>query len=383
MRDEGAQAGLRIGLFAHRLAGRHPTGIGRYFQELVRALALAGEPERLTVTSTREPGDPTWIPQAVCRATLPWPRRPVQLAWSMGTGPHLERSLGELAVVHLLQPFPPVRTHAPQVVTVHDLFPLEHPEWYRWLDRWTYQRSIDLLVRRAVRVIVPSEYVAQRVHDFLGLEASRMAVVPLGVSGVFSEGEANASVSDVCRRFGVLPGGYAVCVGAVSTRKNVVTLVRAAAELPRAGFPLVMVGPDGHGAEQVDTEIARLDRRARVQRTGYIPDADAAGLVRGAAVLLHPALGEGFGFVPLEAMAAGTPVIAARTSSVPEVVGDAAVLVDEATDPAAWGQAMATIMEDKERRDELARAGAERVKQFSWDRTARRMIEIYRDAASG
>jgi glycosyltransferase involved in cell wall biosynthesis len=98
-------------------------------------------------------------------------------------------------------------------------------------------------------------------------------------------------------------------------------------------------------------------------------------------MLLHPALGEGFGFVPLEAMAAGTPVIASRISSVPEVVGPAAVLVDQPTEPACWAQAVAELIEDEDRRAALAQAGLERAAQFSWAATARRMLDVYEELA--
>lgn len=381
MRDEGAQAGLRITLFAHRLAAKQPTGIGRYFRELVCALDRMSSGQHLVVASTPEPEDASWVPARVARHTVPGPRRPVQLAWCLGTGPRLERSLGRQDVAHLLQPFPPVRSAAPQVATIHDLFPIEHPEWYSRFDRWTYERSIRLLVRRAVRIVVPSEYVADRVTDVLGVPHSRLAVVPLGVSGAFSRDIGAGPIAEVCRRFGVSPGGYVVSVGAVSTRKNVITTVRALAELPPPAVPLVMIGPNGHGADQVDAEIGRLDGQARVLRTGFLSDADAAALVQGAALLVHPALGEGFGFVPLEAMAVGTPVIAARLSSVPEIVGDAAVLVDEPTNPAAWAGATAALMRDEGRRAALAESGQARVRRFTWDETAKRMIDVYRDAA--
>jgi glycosyltransferase involved in cell wall biosynthesis len=381
MQDDGAQAGLRIGLFAHRLAGRHPTGIGRYFRELVSALDAVADAESFVVSSTHEAQDAGWVPPRVQKMVVPWPRRPVQLAWSLGGGPRLERSLGTLSVTHLLQPFPPVRTHTPQLVTVHDLFPLEHPSWYSWSERWTYRRSIELLIRRAATIVVPSQYVAARVRGFLGVEPSRLRVVPLGVSGAFTMASSAADVADVCRRFGLSQGRFAVCVGTVSTRKNVVALVRAVAEMPGSGIPLVMIGPDGQGSREVDGEIARVHGRARIVRTGFLPDAEAAALVRGAGVLLHPALGEGFGFVPLEAMAVGTPVIASRISSVPEVVGDAAVLVSEPTEPASWAQALTELMADDERRTALTRAGVERAGQFSWAETARRMIGIYGEVA--
>lgn len=381
MQDEGAQAGLRIGLFVHRLADRHPTGIGRYFRELVAALDAASKAERLVVSSAREDEAPDWIPSGIQRTVVPWPRRPVQLAWSLGTGPRLERSLGRLSVTHLLQPFPPVRTRAPQLVTVHDLFPLEHPSWFSWSERWTFRRSIELLAGRAATLVVPSAYVAERVTGLLGIEPSRVQVVPLGVSGAFSAAGSEGIIRDVCRRFGVAPGEFVVSVGAVSTRKNVIALVRALANLGGAGPTLIMIGPDGQGSRQVDAEIARLGGGSRVLRTGFLPDADAAALVQGAAVLLHPALGEGFGFVPLEAMAVGTPVIASRISSVPEVVGDAAVLVDEPTDPASWAHALTELMADDDRRAALARAGAERAARFTWADTAWRMLALYREAA--
>lgn len=381
MQDDGAQAGLRIGLFAHRLAGRHPTGVGRYFRELVCALDAEAEGESFVVSSTHEAQDAGWVPARVQKMVVPWPRKPVQLAWSLGGGPRLERTLGTLSVIHLLQPFPPVRTHARQLVTVHDLFPLEHPSWYSWSDRWTYRRSVELLIRRAATIVVPSQYVAARVHGLLGVEPSLLRVVPLGVSGTFTMAGSTADIADVCRRFGVSQGRFAVCVGTVSTRKNVVALVRAVAEMPGLGIPLVMIGPAGQGSREVDAEIARVGGHARIVRTGFLPDAEAAALVRGAAVLLHPALGEGFGFVPLEAMAVGTPVIASRTSSVPEVVGDAAVLVSEPTEPACWAQAVTELIADDERRMALTRAGAERARQFSWAETAKRMMSIYRELA--
>ena len=380
MRDEGAQAGLRIGLFAHRLAGRHPTGIGRYFRELVCALDAVATGHRVVVASTREGGDADWIPHRVTRTVVPWPRKLVQFAWSVGSGPRLERSLGNVSVVHLLQPFPPVKTHAPQLVTVHDLFPLEHPSWFSWSERWTFRRSLELLVRRAVAIVVPSQYVAERVRALPAVDASRVRVVPLGVSGAFSSSGAE-HVPEVCSRFGLTPGRFVVCVGAVSTRKNMIALVRAMAELEEAALPLVMVGPDGQGAREVDAEIALLNGRAQVLRTGFLPDSDTAALVQGAAVLLHPALGEGFGLVPLEAMAVGTPVIASRVSSIPEIVGQAAALVDQPTEPSAWARTLSELMQDEDRRAALALAGSDRAAEFSWSATARLMLDTYLEVA--
>jgi glycosyltransferase involved in cell wall biosynthesis len=375
---------MRVAVFAHRLSQRQPTGIARYIRELVCALApLVGEQASFVAASTREPADPAWVPEQIETRVLPWPRRAVQASWSLGLGPALERSLGELHAVHLVQPFPPVKTLAPQLVTVHDLFPLEHTDWYRRSEQWTFRRSIELVLKRAKRIVVPSAYVAGHLQSLLSVDPERIAVIPLGVSGVFARASDAGAIEAECERFGVSAGRYAVCVGQVSTRKNLIPLVRAFARLPpEVRVPLVMIGPDGHGVEAVDAEIARLDA-AQVRRTGFLSDADAAALVNGAAVLVHPALGEGFGFVPLEAMAARTPVIAAAVSSVPEVAGDAALLVDAPNDPAAWASALAELLGDPERRATMAVAGVQRAANFSWSQSAAKLLDIYADVAGG
>lgn len=373
---------MRIGLFAHRLAQAESTGIGRYVRELASALnAVASERNAIVLASTPEPERAAWIPDGVESRGVRWPRRVTQAAWCLGVGPRLEQSVGRLDVVHLTHAFPPVRTAAPQVVTVHDLFPLERPDWYPRSERWSYRRSIRLALERATRVVVPSRYVADRLAVALDVPRGLIEVVPHGVNGAFAGARSTREIAASCNRFGLEPERFVVSVGAVSARKNVITLVRAVAQLHRAPVPLVLIGADGHGAAEVDAEIARLDGANRVIRTGYLSDVETGALVQGAAVLAHPAIAEGFGMVPLEAMAAGTPVIAGRVSSIPEVVGEAAVLVDEPTEPAAWAAALSDVMRSSERRRELAARGQRRARSFSWPRTAETMLGIYADVA--
>lgn len=372
---------MRIGLFAHRLAPLHPTGVGRYVRELVRSLDRCRcQDDELVLASAPEESPAGWLPPGLEPHVLEWHRAAVQLAWSAGWGPRLERALGELDVVHLLQPFPPARSSAPQVVTVHDLFPFERPEWYTRREGWTARRGTVLALPRAARIVAPSRFVAEQLQARFDLEPTRVAVVPHGVSGIFSPAASRPEPAAICTGLGLTPGRFAVCLGAVSARKNVITLVRAAPTLSANGIALVMVGPDGPDVRQVTDECARLPDAVSVIRTGFLPDADAAALVRAAGVVVHPALGEGFGLVPLEAMAVGTPVIAARTSAVPEVVGDAAILLDEATDPQAWAQAIASLVEDERRSAELSAAGERRAALFTWERSAAATLEVYREA---
>jgi glycosyltransferase involved in cell wall biosynthesis len=206
-------------------------------------------------------------------------------------------------------------------------------------------------------------------------------VVPHGVNGTFTVPVSDGEIEACCRRFGVDPGRFAVCVGAITTRKNLITLVRAVGQLDSTEVRLLLIGGDGHGAAAVDAEIARLNGRGGAVRTGYLPDRDVAALVRGAAALLHPALAEGFGMVPLEAMAVGTPVVAARVGSIPEVVGGAGILLEPPAEPSAWAAALTEVLGSEQRRQELSAAGTSRAAAFSWSRTANTMLELYHDAA--
>jgi glycosyltransferase involved in cell wall biosynthesis len=373
--------GIRIGLYAHRVAASDVTGVGRYVRELVCALDGVVRADALTLVSAPEAAPPNWIPRDVQLQVVPWRRRPVQAAWCLGLGPRLEQAVGELDVVHVLHPFPPVSTYAPLVVTVPDLFPLERPEWFPHSERWCYRRSLELVRARASRIVVPSAHVADRLTALIDVPAARVEVVPHGVNGTFTEPVSDGEIETCCRRFGVDRGRFAVCVGAVTTRKNLITVVRAVSEPGSIDVPLLLIGGDGHGASAVDAEIAALDGRGRAVRTGYLPDRDVAALVRGAAALVHPALDEGFGMVPLEAMAVGTPVVAARVGSVPEVVREAGILVERPTEPSAWGAALGEVFASGRRRDELSAAGRSRAAAFSWERTAHTMLELYRDAA--
>jgi glycosyltransferase involved in cell wall biosynthesis len=373
---------MRVALFAHRIAQDQPTGIGRYLRELTAALSqLTDEGMQLVLTSAREAGNPRWVKPPVQSRILSGPRDLLYAAWCLGRGPHLERTLGGVDVTHLIQPFPPVRTSSAIVLTVHDLFPLEFPHWYPPSERWTFRRSIHLAVRRKALFAVPSRYVADHLIRISGVRSDRIVVVPHGVSSTFSTPRTAEEIERICSKFGLEPGRFAVSLGALEARKNTVPLIRGLAELDGGNIPLLLVGPDGRGTAAVNSEIHRQDAKVKVIRAGYLGDEEVAGLVQGAAVLVHPAVAEGFGLVPLEAMAAGTPVIATRSSSIPEVVDEAGVLIEDPASTSAWADALRKVIGDADYRASLAVAGEQRAAQFSWQHAAKTMLEIYRDAA--
>jgi glycosyltransferase involved in cell wall biosynthesis len=170
----------------------------------------------------------------------------------------------------------------------------------------------------------------------------------------------------------------------VEPRKDHPTLVRAfAADAhsgPLGGVRLVLAGPDGWGTEALDAALARSPAADRVTRLGWVDDAARADLLAGASVLAYPSRYEGFGLPPLEAMAAGVPVVATAVGAVPEVVGDAAVLVPPG-DPEALAEALRAVLLDAEQADDLRRRGRARVAAFDWDRTVDGLVDLYRDAA--
>lgn len=373
---------IRVGLFAHRLAQPEPTGVGRVTRELLLALCRALDTRtRVVAASTREREPIEWVPEPIETRVPAWPRRIVQLSWCLRAGPQLERSLGHLDVAQLIQPFPPVRSAAPQVAVIHDLFPVECPEWYPGAAGWSLRRSIPLAVRRARRLVVPSRYVASRLEATYGVDASRIEVIPWGISRTFAATCCPERIAAQCARFGVAPGSFVACIGAVTARKNVLTLARAFRRVP-SGVSLLLIGPSGPGSEEVDAAIEAADLRGRAIRTGFLSDEQTAALLRGALMLAHPALAEGFGFVPLEAMAAGTPVLAAAAGSLPEVLGSAAELIENPLSESAWAEAIVSLLEVPERRRELVEAGLERAATFRWSRAAEAILDLWREVAA-
>jgi glycosyltransferase involved in cell wall biosynthesis len=250
---------------------------------------------------------------------------------------------------------PIAEPRCPLVVTVHDLAVLRHPETF---NQWTRQYSrlcVPRVVRAARIVIAVSEHTKRGLIELLATPEEKIRVVPNGVSEPFTPQGAAES------------GDYVLAVGTVEPRKN---LVRLAEATRRLGIELRIAGDTGWGKVEIGGDgIARL---------GRVSDEELARLYRGARCLAYPSLEEGFGIPIVEAMASGTPVVTSRGGATEEVAGGAAVLVDP-LDPAS----IAVGIEDAAtRREELVRFGLARARDFDWAETARRTVEVYREAAT-
>lgn len=370
----------RLALVAHRLAAGPTTGVGRYYQEVIRGIASATDHD-LVVATTRERGAPARLPPSVEHRTIPGPRKLVTLGWAATGRPRVDRALRHPALVHALHAWAPVPTVAPLVVTIHDVMPLRHPGWYGRVETWSFRRAIRYAADHAAVVVTDSATEAANLVHQAGIDEARIRAIPLGVGPEFRARPPAADRATVCARYGVRPGTYLVALGAVSTRKNLAVVLEAMARAP-GRHQLLAVGPAGHGAADVEAKVAALGLEARVTFTGYVDRDDVPVLVGSAVALVHPSRDEGFGLTPLEAMAAGVPALVARRGSLAEVVGDAGVLLDP-DDPDAWAAAIEQVTGDPDHRAALVRAGDERQAGYTWERTAGETVAVYRELLEG
>jgi glycosyltransferase involved in cell wall biosynthesis len=266
------------------------------------------------------------------------------------------------------------------VVTIHDLTTLLFPEHHT-----ANTREMQALVRRfaqekADTVIAVSEATKRDILANLEIPDERVRVVHNGVGSAFHPIEDRETLTRALAPLGLSPGGYILHVGTIEPRKNLVRLVDAYHQARQAvsspAPKLVLAGSKGWQFQEVFKRVEELALRKEVIFLGKVPTDILPALYSGAALFTYPSLYEGFGLPPLEAMACGTPVVAANTSSLPEIVGDAGVLINP-TDTQALADALATLLNDTERRADLSARGLVRAKLFSWRRTAAEMLKIY------
>jgi glycosyltransferase involved in cell wall biosynthesis len=345
------------------------TGIGTLVASLVDELDRRDDIALLRyAVSMRAP-----VPQGVRR--FPYPARFALAAWSRGHQPSGRRTLAGADVVHATNYVAPP-TGWPTVVSVHDVSFLTRPE----LANATV-RSFAPVIRRAVGdgawIHTISEHVATQIREMFDVE--RVRVVYPGATRTVIDTGAAPRLPDLGGR------PYILAIGTREPRKNLPRLVDAFGLL-HAGqrqTALVIAGPPGPDDPAIQAAIGRLPREAaeQVLVTDYLHEADRDAVVAGAAVLAYPSLDEGFGFPALEGMAAGVPVVAARAGAIPEVAGDAAVLVDP-LDPTALASGLDRALSDDGLRAQLILAGHKRVLRFTWPAMADGMCALYRDAVS-
>jgi glycosyltransferase involved in cell wall biosynthesis len=333
--------------------GRQRTGDETYVSALLRELPRLDDELRFAAV-TRNPGR---VPEAVEAIELPAERQPLRMAWSL---PRLLRRL-QPAVVHFQHVVAPGYA-GPNVVTIHDLSFEHEPKLMGFRDRFFFRTMVPRSVRRADRVIAVSERTKRDLIERYAVHGNRISVIPNGVDDGFSPDGPGSDGSP-----------YLLFVGALHPRKDPLGAIEALA-LADSELRLVIVGPDKGAAAEARRLVARLGLGKRVEFAGHVEKPTLAALYRGAEALVFPSRYEGFGLPVLEAMASGTPVVATAAGAIPEVAGDAAVLV-EPGDPVGLAGGIERALAD---RDRLVRAGLERARLYSWTEAARQTLAVYR-----
>jgi len=266
-----------------------------------------------------------------------------------------------------------------RLVTVHDAVPFVHPETHVWLTNFLFTSYIPRTLRFVDRIITASESSSRDIQRFFRVDAGRVTHIYCGVDQRFRP-QPPERVAAVLARYGVdLP--YLLVVGALQERKNLQTAFAAFARLKAEGLPhrLVVVGRKAWKTEGLFRRLNELGLGEEVLLTGYVEDVDLPAFYTGAACFLFPSLYEGFGLPPLEAMACGTPVVASNSSSLPEVVGDAGILVDP-HDVAGFADAVRSVIEQPSLAGELRERGLAQAHEFTWERAAAAHVAAYHEA---
>lgn len=363
------------------------SGIGRYALELASDLAAHSQIDSIRCFSfgrwvdvpMRAELQRSGVPaRGRLRAALAGNRAAVRIYH--GLMPYLSRwqLRGEgRALFHspnyLLPPFP-----GASVATVHDLSHVFYPQFHPAARVDYMNLAFPQTLRRATHLITDAESVRQELIQRMGWSADRVTAVPLGVDAAFRPHNA-AELQPLMRRLGLRSNEYSLCVGTIEPRKNIDRLLSAYETLPvtlRRNFPLVLAGAPGWRSTETHARIVRAESAGWLRYLAFVPQDELPKLYAGARLFVYPSLYEGFGLPVLEAMASGAPVITSNVSSLPEVVGDAAWLVDP-KDADEIADALQEVLQNEEKRDIASVAGLARSASFTWAECVSKTIAVY------
>jgi len=359
---------FRVGLDG-RAFSSPAAGVRRYVTELTAAMiAIDGSPELVAIGAGRDAQVPHGVVRIPAASILP-----TNLGWSIDGLPRACRRAG-LHVFHAPAYTAPLWGVRPLLVTIHDVCYARHPEWYPYhsdpVRRAFYRRSAVA----ADVVITDSEFSRREIQAAYGIPGERIRVIPLGVGAPFGTAGADTNRTELRKR-------TMLHVGDLHARRNIGVLVEALALLRADAqmhdVDLVLAGVDRGSLATLLTRADALGLSGAIRAIPDCTDDTLADLMRQSALLAYPSLYEGFGLPTVEAMACGAPVVASNAASLPEVVGDAGLLVDP-RDVRAWRDALSAVLTSPERAASMRQAGLARAATFTWNRTAMETLAVYR-----
>jgi glycosyltransferase involved in cell wall biosynthesis len=374
---------VRVGIIGHLLsfeASYRQAGVSRYTEALLRELPALAPTDTFVVFSgpDRPPAERAFDARLQWAHTRVPTSRPVaRIAWEQTAGLSIARRYG-LDLVHAPVNVAPALSGAPRVVTVHDLAFHLYPQQYPGAKQRYLRAMTRLSVRRAARVIAVSEATRRDVIRLYGADPQRVVTVPNGVGAEFRP--MPDAQTATFRRARQLPERFVLFLGTLQPRKNLETLLRAYARIAaETGWALVVAGAEGWGMTPIYALARELGVAESVRFVGYVAPDELPFWYNAAGMLVYPSFYEGFGLPALEAMACGTPVIAADNSALPEVVGDAGLLVG-ARDVDGFAHAITTLARDAPFRERLSQRGQLRAAGYGWRKTAELTLAVYEQA---
>lgn len=360
---------MRIIIDIRPLLEPRRSGVGTFTAETTKALTARGTHEYALFANgrgTTVPGDvPAPSPRVTHRFSR-YPNRLLNASFAFLRRPRIETLAGPADAVWLPN-LNFVASALPTVVTVHDLSFSRYPQFFTAKQRlWHRMINPRAALRRASAVVAVSEHTRMDVIETYGVPADKVTVAHPGIGATFVAQEDDA-IRRVRERHG-LRGPFFLFLGVIEPRKNVAGLIAAFSRVT-ADADLVIAGGKGWLCDDVFRAAVRSPKKDRIKFLGYVDEVEKPALYAAASAFVYPSFYEGFGIPPLEAMAVGTPVIASRTSSLGEVIGDAGLLVDPRS-PADIADAMGAVFADGRLAEELRRRGSVRARDFTWDGTA-------------
>lgn len=282
-------------------------------------------------------------------------------------------------IFHATDHYIPKLGKTPMVATVHDAIPFTHPEWTPLRHRLLISPVFKHSARWAQKLITVSHFSKAQIVDYFGIAPEKISVIPNGLNERWFKPVDHLQLEALLRKY-QLPKRYVIFVGTLQPRKNIESLIRAYQSLPaqlRREFALVIIGRAGWGCDGTVNFIYESAQNDHVKWLKYLPQEHLETLVKGAASLALPSLAEGFGLPVVEAFAAGVPVLTSNTTSLPEIAGDAALLVDP-TRTESIADGLVQILDNPALATQLKMKGLARARQFSWERTAEETVAVYR-----
>jgi len=384
---------MRIGIDARFLTHPQPGGFKTYTENLIASLARVDPENDYVLYLDRSPDPNAPLPRqpnfTVCVVPGTWPL--LGMPWREQVGLARQAARDRLDLLHSPSLTAPFRLACPSVVTIHDMiwcfaerFSGRKPaSSRRRLMDWYYRWTPKIAARKASAIITVSHASKDSIQRYLGVPSDRIFVTYEAASPIYRPVKDLGALAAIQRKYDLLPDSV-LAIGSADPRKNIAMLVQAYARLPgelQARHMLAIVWTHRFLATSLEEQIAALGLRNRVRFLERVSDDDLLGLYNAAALFVFPSRYEGFGLPLLEAMACGTPVVAANNSSIPEIVGDAARLVDTESAPAI-AAAITELLTNPTLRRTLVESGFKRAARFSWKQCARETIAVYRKAMS-